>query len=155
MPRADLQGADAETEYFYVIPQFKTREDMAAFIEVANGLLDKPLVGYEKKRIRHGLTIVGQTIMEVFKVPNRSYHADDIKALLEERHFSPNTAGSYLPQLIREGFIYRVGPQTYAKRNDDPASPIRTDKPLDPTGDGHLAGLVEGEACGCGCGDAG
>lgn len=157
MPRADLQGVDAGTDYFYVMPQFKTRADMMAFIEVANGLLDKPLVPYEKKCMKYGLTIVGRTIMEVFKVPNRSYHVEDIKALLEERHFSANTAGSYIPQLIREGLLYRVGPQTYAKKPD--ASPstttVRADKSVDPTGDGDLAGLVDGEACSCGCGDTG
>jgi hypothetical protein len=145
MPRADLQKAEAKTEYWYFIPQFKTKEECEAAIDLLKGLIDTPLRCYEKKVIQHGLTIAGRTIMEVFKVPNRSYHLEDIQAFLEERHFAAGTSKSYLPALCRAGLLRKLGPQTYVKPYD-PVAALCPDIDLDATSDGHASGLEQGQA---------
>lgn len=152
MPRADLQKADAPTDYWYFTPMFKTKEDAEEAVRMMTGLTENRLQVYEKKVMNHGLTIVGQTIMEVFKVPNRSYDVEDVQGLLQERHFAASTATTYLPQLVRLGLIKKLGPKTYF-RPYDPASLVPTDDRLAPSGDGHAAGLEPCEAGQCGCGD--
>lgn len=156
MPRAKL-AADGDTEYWYFTPKFKTKEDCEAAKAILDGLTENTLVVYQKMMMRHHLTIVGQTILEVFKVPNRSYDLEDVQALLEERHFSPSTAVSYLPEMCRAGLIYKVGPRTYAKRHkpDDPATAIRATVELEAPSDGNIARLEHSETGGCGCGDEG
>lgn len=154
MPRADLQKTEADTDHWYLIPQFKTKADAEEALKLLSGLTENRLQVYERKVMRYGLTIVGQTIMEVFKVPGRSYDVEDMQALLQERHFAPSNTSSYLPHLVREGLLKKLGPKTYY-RPHDPAPALRTDDNVAPSGDGQLAGLEPGQACGCGCGDEG
>ncbi len=152
------QQADATTDFWYIQPRFKTRQDAEAACEMLQGLCENsPLMVHEKKTTKFGSTIAGKFMMEVFAIPGRSYHVEDIKAHMEECHHAASTVGSYLPQLVREGLIYKVGVSTYAKRHkpDGSAPTIRPDVDLDAASDGHIARLEHGEACGCGCGDEG
>lgn len=145
MPRADLQKADAATDYWYLQPKFKTKEDAQAAADLLQGLAECTVIVYEKKVTAYELTIVGRTILEVFEVPNRSYHIEDIQAHLQERHYAASTAASYLPQLVRAGYLKKLGPQTYIRKHD-PASPVCTDLGMATASDGQPARLVAGEA---------
>lgn len=154
MPRVELRKGDAPTDYWYIQPKFKTQEDAKAAAELLQGLAENTILVHEKKVTAYGLTIAGRTILEVFKVPNRSYEMEDVKGLLEERHFAAKTADSYMPQLVREGYLKKLGPKTYFRPHDaTPALP--TDCDLEAASDGPAAGLEFSSPCGCGCGDEG
>ena len=158
MARNRLSLKDAETAFFYLQPKFLTREDAEVACDMLQGLCEnKPLVIHEKKVTAYGETIAGRFILEVFAIPNRSYHVEDIQAHMEERFHSANTVTSYLPHLVREGYIYKVGVQTYARRHPDAstAAPIRSDVDVDATLYGEPTGLEFSSPCGCGCGDEG
>lgn len=154
MPRADLQKANAPTDYWYIQPKFKTKEDAQAAADLLQGLAENKVLVHEKKVTTHQLTIVGQNILEVFKIPNRSYDREDIEAFLEERHFAASTVQSYLPQLVRAGLLKKLGPTTYF-RPHDPAPSVSTDRHLETSSDGPATGLEFSSPCGCGCGDEG
>jgi hypothetical protein len=134
------------------MPQFKSKEDCEAVAELLQGLCENRLVCFEKKERHYGATIAGQLILDVFKVPNRSYHLEDIQAELEESHFAASTVASYMPRLVDEGYIKVLGPQTYIRINDTTPAVCPDDR-LAPSVDGDVARLEQSQAGGCGCGD--
>lgn len=158
MPRAKLQQADLPTAYFYLQPKFATKEDAEVALEMMQGLCTNKLMVHDKKITVDERTILGQTVMELFQVPNRSVDLETVQGHCEERHFAVSSASSTLKGLVAEGVLYKIGPRTWARkyRAEDDATPaVRPNVDLDASSNGHPAGLEFGEAHQCGCGDAG
>ena len=145
----------AKIDGFYVSHWFPTREEAEAFKELTADLAPgTAAIRSSGLTSMYHETRLGKIILAFFVLPNRSYHLEDILAHAEEQSYSAHSVRRYVGELVRSGHLKVLGPQTYIRKHD-PATSVRTTVDLEASGDDPLAGLVAGQACGCGCGDKG